>query len=252
MMKPLFSWCLSHVSTMNSTPQPWLSIVLFLTFHDSRTCSWFIHWSLSCLYFSSSSRTDITWTRNGATTFLWVQNNTFVCYVFNFSKCFDPKEKRWETSNLVVWTFIGYWLSGSREKSSSRGNLFYVKFYLFFHEPKVCKVTLMLYLHLSLAALAPILGLLTYCWVADFGFFVINVALQVGCGAGNTIFPLIATYPEIYVHACDFSQRAVDLVKVDFLFSVADLNSLLISNAFEAHAVCSVAYIGATFLCYLL
>nr|VDD13732.1 unnamed protein product [Brassica rapa] len=37
--------------------------------------------------------------------------------------------------------------------------------------------------------------------------------LQVGCGAGNTIFPLIATYPHIFVYACDFSPRAVDLVK---------------------------------------
>ncbi|WZZ54452.1 hypothetical protein YC2023_054559 [Brassica napus] len=35
----------------------------------------------------------------------------------------------------------------------------------------------------------------------------------VGCGAGNTIFPLIATYPHIFVYACDFSPRAVDLVK---------------------------------------
>uniref|UniRef100_A0A0D9VPF4 Methyltransferase type 12 domain-containing protein n=1 Tax=Leersia perrieri TaxID=77586 RepID=A0A0D9VPF4_9ORYZ len=36
---------------------------------------------------------------------------------------------------------------------------------------------------------------------------------EVGCGAGNTIFPLISTYPDIFVHACDFSPRAVDLVK---------------------------------------
>ncbi|KAI4377833.1 hypothetical protein MLD38_015405 [Melastoma candidum] len=37
--------------------------------------------------------------------------------------------------------------------------------------------------------------------------------LEVGCGAGNTIYPLIATYPNVFVHACDFSSRAVDLVK---------------------------------------
>ncbi|PIA42946.1 hypothetical protein AQUCO_02000416v1 [Aquilegia coerulea] len=40
-----------------------------------------------------------------------------------------------------------------------------------------------------------------------------KVILEVGCGAGNTIFPLMATYPDIFVHACDFSPRAVDLVK---------------------------------------
>ncbi|KAM6559284.1 hypothetical protein CsatA_028523 [Cannabis sativa] len=37
--------------------------------------------------------------------------------------------------------------------------------------------------------------------------------LEIGCGAGNTIFPLVATYPDIFIYACDFSQRAVNLVK---------------------------------------
>lgn len=40
---------------------------------------------------------------------------------------------------------------------------------------------------------------------------------QVGCGAGNTIFPLVATNPDIFVYACDFSPRAVNLVKVSFI-----------------------------------
>ncbi|OEL27399.1 Methyltransferase-like protein 6 [Dichanthelium oligosanthes] len=39
------------------------------------------------------------------------------------------------------------------------------------------------------------------------------VVLEVGCGAGNTIFPLLSTYPDIFAHACDFSPRAVSLVK---------------------------------------
>lgn len=56
------------------------------------------------------------------------------------------------------------------------------------------------------------LGLLSnVCWI------IVDCSLdQVGCGAGNTIFPLIDTYPDIFVHACDFSPRAVDLVKVSF------------------------------------
>ncbi|KAM7277036.1 hypothetical protein ACFE04_018902 [Oxalis oulophora] len=37
--------------------------------------------------------------------------------------------------------------------------------------------------------------------------------LRVGCGAGNTVYPLTATYPDVFVHACDFSPRAVNLVK---------------------------------------
>ncbi|KAJ9692023.1 hypothetical protein PVL29_011222 [Vitis rotundifolia] len=45
-----------------------------------------------------------------------------------------------------------------------------------------------------------------------------KVLLEVGCGAGNTIFPLVAAYPKLYVHACDFSPLAIELVKsnVDF------------------------------------
>uniref|UniRef100_A0A5B7BJR0 Methyltransferase type 12 domain-containing protein n=1 Tax=Davidia involucrata TaxID=16924 RepID=A0A5B7BJR0_DAVIN len=46
-----------------------------------------------------------------------------------------------------------------------------------------------------------------------------KVILEVGCGAGNTIFPLIATYSDMFIHACDFSPRAVNLVKMhkDFM-----------------------------------
>ncbi|XP_028790989.1 uncharacterized protein LOC114746874 isoform X1 [Neltuma alba] len=40
-----------------------------------------------------------------------------------------------------------------------------------------------------------------------------KVILEVGCGAGNTIFPVIASYPDAFVYACDFSPRAIELVK---------------------------------------
>ncbi|XP_054819910.1 tRNA N(3)-methylcytidine methyltransferase trm141-like isoform X2 [Prosopis cineraria] len=40
-----------------------------------------------------------------------------------------------------------------------------------------------------------------------------KVILEVGCGAGNTIFPVIALYPDAFVYACDFSPRAIELVK---------------------------------------
>jgi len=48
---------------------------------------------------------------------------------------------------------------------------------------------------------------------------------QVGCGAGNTIFPVIASYPDAFVYACDFSARAIELVKVGNLLYI-NLNSL--------------------------
>ncbi|CAH2060577.1 unnamed protein product [Thlaspi arvense] len=50
-------------------------------------------------------------------------------------------------------------------------------------------------------------------WNSYFSASEKKVILEVGCGAGNTIFPLIAIYPHIFVYACDFSPRAVDLVK---------------------------------------
>ncbi|KAK7321582.1 hypothetical protein VNO77_32378 [Canavalia gladiata] len=40
-----------------------------------------------------------------------------------------------------------------------------------------------------------------------------KVILEAGCGAGNTIFPVIASYPDAFVYACDFSPRAIELVK---------------------------------------
>lgn len=37
--------------------------------------------------------------------------------------------------------------------------------------------------------------------------------MQVGCGAGNTLFPLLELNPRIRAYACDFAPAAVDLVR---------------------------------------
>ena len=38
--------------------------------------------------------------------------------------------------------------------------------------------------------------------------------LEVGCGVGNTIFPLLQENSTLYVYGIDFSQKAISLVKV--------------------------------------
>ncbi|KAG6534360.1 uncharacterized protein LOC121985839 isoform X2 [Zingiber officinale] len=78
------------------------------------------------------------------------------------------------------------------------------------------------------------------------------VVLEVGCGAGNTIFPLVATYPHIFVHACDFSPRAIELVKSHKDFSGDHINAfvcdLTIHNLSEIIAPASVDIVTMIFV----
>ncbi|KAJ2786086.1 hypothetical protein H4R18_000118 [Coemansia javaensis] len=39
------------------------------------------------------------------------------------------------------------------------------------------------------------------------------VLLEIGCGVGNFILPVLERNPSVYAYACDFSPRAVDYVK---------------------------------------
>ena len=43
---------------------------------------------------------------------------------------------------------------------------------------------------------------------------------EVGCGVGNTIYPLREEFPDLFFYGCDLSPRAVDLVKVSMLSSL--------------------------------
>ncbi|XP_002738440.1 tRNA N(3)-cytidine methyltransferase METTL6-like [Saccoglossus kowalevskii] len=40
-----------------------------------------------------------------------------------------------------------------------------------------------------------------------------KILLEVGCGVGNFLFPLLEENPHLFIYACDFSPRAVQFVK---------------------------------------
>ncbi|XP_052175644.1 uncharacterized protein LOC127790280 isoform X1 [Diospyros lotus] len=54
-----------------------------------------------------------------------------------------------------------------------------------------------------------------------------KVVLEVGCGAGNTIFPLVARYPKLFVHACDFSTHAIKLLTSHVDFNEEQVNAFV-------------------------
>lgn len=53
-----------------------------------------------------------------------------------------------------------------------------------------------------------------------------KILLEVGCGVGNLIFPLVAENRNSYfIYACDFSSRAIDLVKANELYDTATMKA---------------------------
>ncbi|GIY06846.1 tRNA N(3)-methylcytidine methyltransferase METTL6 [Caerostris extrusa] len=53
------------------------------------------------------------------------------------------------------------------------------------------------------------------------------VLLEIGCGVGNFIFPLLSEGTEFFIHACDFSSKAIDLVKENSLYDPTKCNAFV-------------------------
>ncbi|SPO39535.1 related to ABP140 - actin binding protein and AdoMet-dependent tRNA methyltransferase [Pseudozyma flocculosa] len=54
-----------------------------------------------------------------------------------------------------------------------------------------------------------------------------KVLLEVGCGVGNMLFPLLEADPKLKVHCCDFSQRAIEIVKAHPNYDAARVNAFV-------------------------
>ncbi|WFD37004.1 hypothetical protein MCUN1_003896 [Malassezia cuniculi] len=53
------------------------------------------------------------------------------------------------------------------------------------------------------------------------------VLLEVGCGVGNTVYPLLEKNAALKVHCCDFSPRAVEMVKAHPAYNADTVNAFV-------------------------
>ncbi|CAD6887565.1 unnamed protein product [Tilletia controversa] len=66
------------------------------------------------------------------------------------------------------------------------------------------------------------------------------VLLEVGCGVGNTVYPLIEKSDVLKVHCCDFSPRAVDFVKLHSLYTPERVHAFVHDLATPEEALHSI------------
>lgn len=60
--------------------------------------------------------------------------------------------------------------------------------------------------------------------------------LEVGCGAGNTVFPVLAANkdPNLFVYACDFAPTAVDIVRSESAYEPARCHAFVCNLAHDS------------------
>ncbi|KAJ2823977.1 hypothetical protein FBU31_004114 [Coemansia sp. 'formosensis'] len=70
------------------------------------------------------------------------------------------------------------------------------------------------------------------------------VLLEIGCGVGNFVWPILKSNPDMFVYACDFSPRAVGFVKANEHYSedrcrafVCDITKDRLADTIPAHSV---------------
>ena len=57
-----------------------------------------------------------------------------------------------------------------------------------------------------------------------------NILTEIGCGVGNFAFPLLEDVNcNLFIYACDFSPRAIDIVKSNELYSDDKIGKIAIS-----------------------
>ena len=74
--------------------------------------------------------------------------------------------------------------------------------------------------------------------------------LEVGCGVGNFVFPLLKSNPELYIYCCDFSPRAVDLVKQNQEYDEKQVHAFVcdLTQDLIQPTVCDLDLISAIFV----
>ena len=67
--------------------------------------------------------------------------------------------------------------------------------------------------------------------------------LEVGCGAGNTVFPLleINKNPQLTIHACDYSSEAVNVVRSNGLYANPPGGATCHANVWDLSGTSSAA-----------